>query len=110
MDDGARNRRATRYKIFQPAEMSVGAAPPARVHLLNVSAGGALVYGDSVPPLGTQLTLACGGLHSSARVAWSDGRRFGIQFARPIAEAQVQAILASQAALIAAAPRRLVIE
>lgn len=107
MDDAARRRRATRFKVFQPAEMALGSDAPVRVHLLNVSVGGALVYAEAAPAVGTEVTLACGMVRGPGRVAWSAGRRFGVEFAQPIAESQVQALLISQDKLIESASQRL---
>ncbi|WP_171982508.1 PilZ domain-containing protein [Sphingomonas sp. LM7] len=101
---GAQMRGAPRIKVFQPAVLRCGAGAPKRVHLLNVSTGGALVYGDSPPNVGTQVQLACGISLGSARVQWSSGRRFGVAFARPIGPAEIEAIVSLQDDLIEVIP------
>jgi hypothetical protein len=100
-------RRAPRVKLFQPAEMRNTSGQTTRVHLLNVSTTGALVYGDAAPGIGEELSLACGIALGEARVAWRVGRRFGVAFARPIAPAQVEAMVRAQDELIESASRRL---
>lgn len=94
-------RREARLKIFQPAEMlHEGDGDPARVHLLNISSGGALVYSETCPGVGKSVRLACGVPLGEARVAWRAGRRFGIAFAQPLGEARLAQVLDQQAAMI----------
>jgi hypothetical protein len=91
--DGAhRSRAAPRYKLFQPTAMTTPSGT-ARVHLLNLSTGGALVHAADPPPAGSLLRLQCGTEQRVARVAWSRGRRFGAAFSLPLSEAQVEALL-----------------
>jgi hypothetical protein len=105
--DGAHHlRSAPRYKLFEPTEMHVGGAG-SRVHLLNLSTGGALVYAATPPAPGTALQLRCGGRVRSARVAWATERRFGVAFASPLGEAEVSGILRAQDAHMASAGRRI---
>lgn len=91
-EDGAHLRAAPRIKLFQPAEMTRGADAPVRVHLLNLSTGGALIHCDTPPPVGETVRLVCGVALGSARVQWAEGNRFGVKFARPIAPEQVDHI------------------
>ena len=91
--DGARLRTAPRIKVFQPAMLRCGGEAPRRVHLLNVSSGGALVYGDSPPAVGAKVQLACGVSLGIARVQWSSGQRFGVAFATAIGPEQIDAIV-----------------
>lgn len=105
--DGAHHLRATpRYKLFQPSEITVGVLS-SRVHVLNLSAGGALLYASDPPEPGTPLRLQCGAQSLPARVAWREERRFGVQFVCPLTEASVADIIATQDALVAAASQRL---
>ncbi|SRR5258706_9049574 len=103
---GGDRRSATRLKIFQPAEMEQSAAQD-RVHLLNLSTTGALIYGEAAPPIGATVTLTCGLPLGEARVAWAGGRCFGVAFATPLANEQVDALLGAQNALLENASRRL---
>lgn len=91
--DGARLRAAPRIKTFQPAEMSHGMGEPLRVHLLNLSTGGALVHASTAPAIGQEVRLTCGIPLGSARVQWTEGNRFGVRFADPIGPEQVDRIV-----------------
>lgn len=98
--DGAHHLRATpRYKLFHPTEMNTGSAAR-RVHILNLSAGGALVYANNPPNPGTTLRLRCGGRSLPARVAWRDERRFGVTFLSPLADADIKEVIAAHDALV----------
>jgi hypothetical protein len=105
--DGAHLRATPRIKIFQPAELRCGSDAPKRVHLLNISEGGALVYGDVAAQIGAEVQLSCGLPLGAARVRWRDGQRFGVAFTRPIPAAQIEALVTSQKALIDQATQRL---
>lgn len=94
--DGARLRAPPRIKIFQPAEIRCGSDAPRRVHLLNISTHGALVHGDIVPQLGAEVRLLCGVALELARVRWRSGKRFGVAFAEPIAQAAIDALVRMQ--------------
>ena len=107
--DGAHQRAAPRIKIFQPAELRCGTEAPCRVHLLNISTGGALIYADAAPEVGTQVQLACGKVSGRARVQWRDGHRFGVAFAEPIAAAKIDALVRDQATLREAMAQHLVV-
>lgn len=105
--DGARHLRAApRYKVFQPTEMR-GADGVKRVHLLNLSVGGALVHADEAPALGTVLSVRCGGALISARVAWAAGRRFGVAFDTTLAHSVVERVLSDHHSLVTSASRRI---
>lgn len=103
--DGARHLRAApRYKLFQPTEISV-AGETRRAHVLNLSAGGALLYAMDPPASGTKVLVLCGGRLLSARVAWREDRRFGLVFLTPLANAEISKVVAAQNALISGASR-----
>jgi len=91
--DKARSLRARpRLKVFQPVEIYAGVAP-LRAHLLDLSVSGALVHSSAAPAPGTPLRLRIGGLVRTARVVWQDGLRFGIAFALPLLETEVERAL-----------------
>jgi hypothetical protein len=96
--EGAKLRATPRTKIFQPAEICCGGDPPRRVHLLNISTGGALLHGDTVPELGAAVRLLCGVALGPARVRWRNGHRFGVAFAEPIDQAAIDALARMQRA------------
>ncbi|WP_293991561.1 PilZ domain-containing protein [Sphingomonas sp.] len=99
-------RTATRHKLFQPTEMSTGDAAK-RVHILDLSTGGAMIYASDPPLPGTLVRLQCGHRHLCARVAWNKERRFGLSFTVPLADCDVLDVVTAQDALIAAAAARL---
>jgi hypothetical protein len=105
--DVAHLRASPRIKIFQPAEMVDGGGASARVHLLNISTGGALVYGDRVPAVGEVVRLACGFALGPGRVQWTEGRRFGVAFAQPISAQEVERLVRIQDEMIVATTARL---
>lgn len=105
--DDAQQRAAPRIKIFQAGEARCGAGEPRRVHLLNISTGGALVYADVVPEIGEQVRLACGIPLGPARVQWRSGRRFGVAFTQPISPALIDAVVRKQKTLIETTAQRL---
>ena len=86
-------RARPRRKLFQPAELDT-AAGRGRVHLIDLSETGAQLNGAATPAEGSFVTLVCGALQRSARVAWVRGTRFGIRFVLPLTTAQVAGVLA----------------
>lgn len=99
-------RQAPRLKLFQPAEMR-SRGDESRVHLLNLSTSGALVYGEKVPALGEEVQLRCSLPLGPGRVAWVEGRRFGVAFRQTLSDAVVEQVLEIQDALIVSASARL---
>ncbi len=105
--DGAHHLRSTlRYKVFQPTEMTVSGATR-RVHILNISTGGALIYAAAPPPIGSSVRLSCCARSLAARVAWQTQRRFGLVFSTPLSEADVHLVIFAEEAAVAAASQRL---
>ena len=99
-----------------PAPMRLRAEPPRVTRLsrkvlaglglvASVGLGGALVYAAEPLAKGSRLRLAL--CDREARVVWSNGKRFGISFDRPIPLDQVQSIVADHDALIHVASKRL---
>ncbi len=95
-------RIQVRVKVFQPATMESGASV-SRVHLLNISSGGALVYAPVAPQVGDLVELD--GL-GRARVAWRDDGLFGVAFVRGLAQAALDEILRTQEDLCRSFQRR----
>src|SRR4051812_31766168 len=98
--DGAHLRVHPRIKIFQPAEMSQGSGQAERVHLLNISKGGAMVHCAKAPGVGEVVRLVCGAHLGLARVQWSNGRSFGVAFAQPISSEQIERLVRMQDEMI----------
>ncbi len=94
---GFQSRRAMpRLKIFQPTQMQFG-DQSLRVHLLDISVGGALVHVAGPPDIGSRVMLDCAGVDRAAIVRWVGGSRFGIAFDRPLSEAEVERVIDAQA-------------
>jgi hypothetical protein len=98
-EDRESQERAPRLKVFQPAEMLCGAFFE-RVHLLNLSATGALIHGDTPPAEGTKIRLLCGFPLGEARVAWTKGKYFGVAFDRALPDIQLDTILNAGSELV----------
>ena len=76
-------RAATRHKIFAPTSLT-GAGGEMRVHLLNVSATGALVHASMPPASGHRVQIRIGAEMVRAQIVWVDGARFGVVFDRAL--------------------------
>lgn len=87
-DGTATRRRQPRLKLFQPTTMAV-AADMMRVHLLDLSIGGALIHCSTPPAAGAAVRLDWAGRMRTARVVWVNGTRFGIAFSLALHEDQV---------------------
>jgi hypothetical protein len=90
--------------------MVVGASTSSslvRVHLLDLSATGALIHHAAPPAVGATVRLECAGRMRMAHVMWVNGSRFGIAFALPLSEHQLDHALAQQRAMVAAHTQRL---
>ena len=85
-------RRAVRRKLFQPAELRHGAAVQ-RIHLLDLSTAGGQAHAATPPAHSSNVTLVCGSLVRTARIAWVSGQRFGLTFLLPLTDAEVAAIV-----------------
>src|SRR3954463_7787375 len=57
--------------------------------LRDLSLSGALIEGSGLPPPGSALFLVRGHLEISARVAWREGDRAGLEFHTPLSEAEL---------------------
>jgi hypothetical protein len=89
----AASRGAKRVKVFQPATL-VREGATLRIHLLDVSATGALAHAQEPPPARSQVEVRCADLVRTASVRWSEGKRFGLLFDRPLLDADLDAIAA----------------
>lgn len=99
--DGTHHLRAApRYKLFQPTELVLEGGV-ARAHILNISAGGALIFASNPPAPGAVLGLQCDGQTLRARVAWNKNGRFGVAFLNPLTDHYVSGLVAAQDAAVA---------
>lgn len=90
-------RQHPRNKVFQPVTMTTGTTPR-RVHLLDLSVGGALAHADLPPEPGTVIRLHAGVSLGCARVAWRRGKRFGVVFTFPLAPTLIERIVTGRVA------------
>jgi hypothetical protein len=83
-------RREPRYSLLLCVKLLTSRGMiPARLRDLSLS--GALIEGLALPPPGSALFLVRGHLEISARVAWRNGDRAGLEFHVPLTEAQLLA-------------------
>lgn len=80
-----------------------------RIHLLDLSAKGALGHAEQPPAPGDIVWLVCKGCEILSRTAWVRGSRFGLAFDTPVPSAKLKPMLAEgrhalQAGVEAAAP------
>jgi len=93
-------RGANRAKIFQPGEMHTISGAQ-RIHLLDLSRTGALVYAaDKAPEVGAVVRLTAGVPLGAARVKWAVGKRFGVLFATPLSAEVLDRLLDAQRSLV----------
>jgi hypothetical protein len=78
---GADDRRSERANVLLTATIEGPAGAAVRVRVSNLSAFGALVIGDEIPPPETAIVLHCNGLAITSWISWSDSGRAGIAFA-----------------------------
>ena len=81
MDESSntQNRRSRRSHVLMAASIeAAGIAVP--VKLRNLSTEGALVEGDQLPSVGSEVLFRKNELNVSGHVAWITGRRAGIAF------------------------------
>lgn len=90
------SRGGRRYKVFLPAQVR-GGQGVSRVHLLNLSATGALLHGDLIPAPGTVVQLTCAASTWLVRVVWAAHKRFGVVHVTPLAPRLIDALVAGQA-------------
>ena len=91
------DRRDRRLKVFLPSAMTAGAAE-LRVHVLNVSPGGAHLFCATAPRVRDIVALWLGGASHRALVRWvhpaGNGAHFGVAFAIPLDQAVLEGVLA----------------
>lgn len=93
-------RGINRAKIFQPGEMHTISGAQ-RIHLLDLSSSGALVYTAGQPPtVGSVVRLTAGVPLGAARVKWVSGKRFGVSFPTPLSAERVEGMLDAQQSLV----------
>lgn len=99
---GASARGVRRVKIFQPATL-VREAAKLRIHLLDLSESGALAHAQEPPPARSRVQVECQGVVRTASVRWSEGKRFGLLFDRPLPAIDVKRLAGPMPAAVAPA-------
>ncbi len=64
-----------------------------RIHLLDLSAHGALAHATEPPHPGEIVWLVCKGCEILSRTAWVRGSRFGLAFDTPVPSAKLRPLL-----------------
>lgn len=100
---GAGNRREKRARVLLAAKIRTNFGEE-DVRLRDLSRKGALIECDTPPAPGTELVFARGDTVVPARVAWSGGRRAGLEFHDMIDESEVLAHTGRPAAASPATP------
>ncbi|WNO52975.1 PilZ domain-containing protein [Stakelama saccharophila] len=85
-------RSGPRHKVFLPAEAEFGQARH-RVHLLDLSRGGALLHSETPPHYNDHILLLAGPITRRARVTRVLDRKIGIAFVAPLSEEELRDIL-----------------
>ena len=80
----ARKRPVKRSKTFLVADVDCRSGL-VESRIRDVSRSGALLESDQPPVAGEDIQITCGGFRAAARVAWSEGPWFGIEFATELA-------------------------
>ncbi|WP_260598550.1 PilZ domain-containing protein [Sphingomonas endolithica] len=97
-------RASPRLKVFFPSQLD-GAGGIIRIHLLNISRTGALIYSSQPLEKGQKVSVGSGERAKLAIVAWVSGARAGVEFRLPFHEAELDAFIADQNAALAEAAR-----
>jgi hypothetical protein len=76
-------RRTSRTHLFVGATLYHGGlSAPVRVR--NMSPSGALIEVDTLPEIGTEVTLRRGSLEAAGRIAWKAESKAGLAFSAPV--------------------------
>jgi len=86
--DCRRSSRRHRALLSATLVTTTGDQP---VRLRDLSSTGALIEGEILPAAGTDVVVRRGGFEAFATVAWSKGKRAGIEFDEPLSEEEVWA-------------------
>lgn len=76
-------RKIGRSKIFEPASIDHGGTA-LRVHILDLSAHGALVHAVNPPPVGSSVALRIADHRIWSKIVWVEVSYFGLSFLMPI--------------------------
>ncbi|MGZ8999250.1 MAG: PilZ domain-containing protein [Allosphingosinicella sp.] len=82
------DRRSPRFSVLLVARL-VTTWGERIVKLRNISATGAMIEGDRIPPAGTDILLRRGALELFATIMWIRGKQAGLEFEAPLTEAEL---------------------
>ena len=82
-------RQGERRRVLLQASL-LASGRPMRVHLLDLSAHGALAHAPEPPEPGEIVWLVCQGCEVLSRTAWVRGNRFGLAFDTPVPAAKLR--------------------
>ena len=96
-------RRFTRQPMVLAARLILVSGERA-VHIRDLSAGGARIAGEDLPPVGADVMLKRGDFETFGTIAWASHGQAGIAFDETVEESAIAALQAP--APTATAPRR----
>ena len=79
-------RRSPRFSVLLVATL-VTTWCERIVKLRNISATGAMIEGDRIPPTGTDILLRRGSLELFATIVWTRDKQAGLEFDEPLTQA-----------------------
>jgi hypothetical protein len=82
------DRRSPRFSVLLVARL-VTTWGERIVKLRNISATGAMIEGDRIPPAGTDVLLRRGALELFATIVWIREKQAGLEFEAPLTEAEL---------------------
>ena len=87
-DGEPEERRSPRFSVLLVARL-VTTWGERIVKLRNISATGAMIEGDRIPPAGTDILLQRGSLELFATIMWTRDKQAGLEFEAPLTEAEL---------------------
>ena len=83
------DRRAARTNVLLAASLETERSPPQSVRIANLSASGALIFGEALPVQDTRIVLVCGIRKIPGHVAWAGEHHAGIAFDNEIDPSEI---------------------
>jgi PilZ domain len=95
---GAERRTAPRISVSLPVLINASGSQHA-AQLRNISNGGALLEGRTIPERGTRIILSCGTIEADATVVWNGVSAFGLRFTTAVTDTVVDQQVARSEAM-----------
>jgi hypothetical protein len=86
---GAGRRREIRMPVQLLGTLAAAGRAPGCVEIVDLSRGGACCRALAPPRAGSEVDLRLDGLTAVATVRWVAGRRFGLEFLRPLRASEI---------------------